>query len=67
MSFSIGNLNGSKYDISMLGPDYQPINQTQIIFVKGLKGFVVTYSLRATEQSKNINEINSIIRSVAIK
>jgi hypothetical protein len=61
---SIDNLNGYKYNITQ---SYDPFTQTQIVFIKELKGFTIMYNLGETEQSKNIEDINLIVNSFKIR
>jgi hypothetical protein len=61
---SIGEVNGYKYNITVPENSY---NQTQILFVKDSKGFVIAFNLGETEQSKNIEDINLIVNSFKIR
>jgi hypothetical protein len=57
---SIGNLNGFKYNIT----SPTGLTQTQMYFVKGLKGFVIAHNLGKTAQSKDLADINSMFNSL---
>jgi hypothetical protein len=61
---SIGNLNGLKYNITF---SENSLTQTQIVFIKDSKAFVIGYNLGETEQSKNIDDINLMINSFKMR
>ena len=60
---SINNSNGIKYNITL--PNGK--SETQILFVKGSHGIVITYATGITSQTKNVADINSIINSLTFK
>ncbi len=63
-SIHIGNMNGYKYNVSFYNGIYK---QTQIVFTKDSNGYVIPYSTGYTDQSKNMEDINSMVHSFSIR
>jgi hypothetical protein len=59
---SLGGLNALKYNVSY--SDLPDFVQTQTLFVKDSKGFIIASTLVSTEQSNESLELNSITNSV---
>jgi hypothetical protein len=59
---SLGGLNGLKYSISY--SNSPEIVQTQTVFVKGSKAFVITSNLAQSDLSTESSELNTIANSV---
>ena len=58
---SIGNIEGYKYNYTN-----ECLSKTQIAFAKDTRGFVISYYLGDTDQSKDNDVINIMVNSLKI-
>ncbi len=62
---SVGSLEGYKYNVTIPVPD-GIFEQTQIVFTKGSKVFIIAYNLGQTDVAKDLGDIQQMIDSFEI-